>query len=204
MEEELIGEKLVEEELVEEELVEEELVGEELIEEELVEEEFVGEELILFDEEVVEVGDVELPGKDSGEKETKKMKASKFVFCHLEFLRSSSSPDLHLTQLAAVSPDNHLPIFLPVVPPVLAQYLDNYKLGGDLMQALTMTRDLEDKNTFLFRPTVLVEEVRRVVCVPEQEALRSFLNFFDGLGRNIILVVILNFYICGTLPHSHA
>ena len=136
-------------------------------------------------------------------KETKKMKASKFVFCHLEFLRSSSSPDLHLTQLAAVSPDYHPPIFLPVVPPVLAQYLDNYKLGGDLMQALTMTRDLEDKNTFLFRPTVLVKEVRRVVCVPEQEALRSFLNILDGLGRSIILVVLLDPYMCGTLPHSH-
>ena len=83
---------------------------------------------------------------------------------------------------------------LPVVPHVLAEYLDNYKLGGNLMQALTMTRDPEDKNTFLFRPTVLVEEVPRVVCVPEKEALCSFLKYFEDIGPNIILVVKLDPY----------
>ena len=169
---------------------------EEVNTEELVEVEIVREELNRVEEEVVE-----LLSKESVEMERKKMKASKLVFCHLEFMRSSSSPDLHLTQLAAVSPDHHTPVFLPVAPPVLPEYLDNYKLGGDLMQVLTMTRDQEDKNTFLFRPTVLVEEVQRVVCVPEKEALRSFLNFLDGLGPNIILVLnTQTLYMCGTLP----
>ena len=84
--------------------------------------------------------------------------------------------------------DRHSPVFLPMVPTVLAEYLDNYRLGGDLMQALTMTRDLEDKNTVLFRPTVLVKEVPRVTCVPEKEALCSFLKFLENLGPNIILV----------------
>ena len=117
-------------------------------------------------------------------------KTFKMVFCHLEFLRSSSSPDLHLTQLAAfpfpAAPD-HLSVFLPVVPPVLAEYLDHYKVGGDLMQTLTMTR--EGRDTFLFRPPILVEEVQRVVCVPENEALRTFLDFLEMIGPNIILVV---------------
>ena len=122
-------------------------------------------------------------------------KSPKFVFCHLEFLRSASSPNPHLTQLAAVSTDDHSPLFLPVFPPVLAEYLDDYKLSGDLMQALTMTRDLEDKDTFLFRPTVLVEEVPRVACVTEEEALFSFLKFLEDLGPNIILVVQLNPYV---------
>ena len=111
------------------------------------------------------------------------------VFCHLEFLRSTTSPNLHLTQLAAVSTDDRSPLFLPVFPPVLAEYLDDYKLSGDLMQALTMTRDLEDKDTFLFRPTVLVEEVPRVACVTEKEALFSFLKFLEDLSPSIILVV---------------
>ena len=66
-------------------------------------------------------------------------KSPKFVFCHLEFLRSASSPNPHLTQLAAVSTDDRSPLFLPVFPPGLAEYLDDYKLSGDLMQALTMT-----------------------------------------------------------------
>ena len=121
-----------------------------------------------------------------------RMNASKLVFCHLEFLRSSSSPDLHLTQLAAVATDHHPPVFLPVAPPVLAEYLDDYKVGGDLMQALTMTRDSEDKNTFLFRPAVLVEDVPRVVCATEKEALCSFLKFLEDHGPKMILVVKFN------------
>ena len=112
----------------------------------------------------------------------------KLVFCHLEFLRSSTCPALHLTQLAAcISSDATSSIFLPVAPPVLVEYLDNYKLSGDLMQTLTMTR--EDQGTFLFRPPVLVEEVQRVVCLPENEALQLFLDFLQANGPNIILVI---------------
>ena len=120
-------------------------------------------------------------------------KTYKMVFCHLEFLRISSSPDLHLTQLAAcpfpAAPD-YLSVFIPVVPPVLVEYLDHYKVGGDLMQSLTMVR--EGSDTFLFRPPVLVEEVQRVVCVPERAALRTFLDFLEMIGPNIILVVKLS------------
>jgi len=111
----------------------------------------------------------------------------KVVFCHLELLRSSTSPALHLTQLAAcISSDATSSIFLPVAPPVLVEYLDNYKLSGDLMQTLTMTR--EGHGTFLFRPPVLIEEVQRVVCLPENEALQAFLDFLQANGPNIVLV----------------
>ena len=51
-----------------------------------------------------------------------------------------------------------------------------------------MTR--EDKNTFLFRPTVLVEEVQRVVCMTESEATGQFLDYLEKIGPNIILVGI--------------
>ena len=54
------------------------------------------------------------------------------------------------------------------------------------MQTLTMTR--EDQGTFLFRPPVLVEEVQRVVCLPENEALLLFLDFLQANGP-IILVI---------------
>ena len=117
----------------------------------------------------------------------------KIVFCHLEYLKSSLSPDLHLTQLAAcpfpAAPD-YLSVFIPVAPPVLVEYLDHYKVGGDLMQSLTMVR--EGSDTFLFRPPVLVEEVQRVVCVPERAALCTFLDFLEMIGPNIILVVKLS------------
>ena len=115
-------------------------------------------------------------------------KEYKMVFCHLEFLRSSISPArLHLTQLAACSFSSSTSrIFLPVAPPVLGEYLDNYKLGGDLMQTLTMVR--EDKDTFLYRPPVLVEKVQRVKCLSESEALRAFLDFLQANGPNVTLV----------------
>ena len=47
----------------------------------------------------------------------------------------------------------------------------------------------EHDGTFLFRPPILVEEVQRVVCVPESVALRTFLDFLEMIGPNIILVV---------------
>ena len=115
----------------------------------------------------------------------------KVVFCHLELLRSSTSPALHLTQLAAcISSDATSSIFLPVAPTVLVEYLDNYKLSGDLMQTLTMTR--EGHGTFIFRPPVLIEEVQRVVCLPENKALKAFLDFLQANGPNIILVSSLD------------
>ena len=141
---------------------------------------------------------VKIGGKNEAGMKLTKMKAKldnsktyKMVFCHIEFLRTSSSPALHLTQLAAnpllTAPD-HLSVFLPVAPPVLAEYLDHYKVGGDLMQTLTMTR--EGSDTFLFRPPILVEEVQRVVCVQESSALRTFLDFLEMIGPNLILVAI--------------
>ena len=70
------------------------------------------------------------------------------VFCHLETLSSSFSPSLHMTQLAATSALGEL--FRPIVPPGLTKYLDSYKLGGDLLLNLNMTRE-DDGDSFLFR-----------------------------------------------------
>jgi hypothetical protein len=80
------------------------------------------------------------------------------VYCHLETLRSSVSPTLNLTQLAAVTCiKERKSMFRPILPsgrvvtlPVtfsyatllclgLTKYLNSYKLGGDLLQALNMT-----------------------------------------------------------------
>ena len=111
------------------------------------------------------------------------------VFCHLEYLRCSSSPDFHLTQLAAVAP-GHEPVFFPVLPSVLPDILDNYKVEGDLLQVLTMTRE---DNAFLFGSTVLVEEAPRTMCLSETVALQKFIEYLQNVGSNIILVIKFNF-----------
>ena len=82
------------------------------------------------------------------------------VSCHLEGLRSSLSPTLHLTQLAATTSTSYTDnstFFRAIAPPGLGSYLDECRVGGDLLQVLHMAR--EDRGTFLFRPPVLVEQV---------------------------------------------
>ena len=82
------------------------------------------------------------------------------VCCHLEGLRSSLSPTLHLTQLAATTSTSYTDnstFFRAIAPPGLGSYLDECRVGGDLLQVLHMAR--EDRGTFLFRPPVLVEQV---------------------------------------------
>ena len=93
-----------------------------------------------------------------------------------------------MTQLAAVSP-SHESVFFPVLPRVLPDILDNYKVEGDLLQALNMMREA---NTFLFGSRVLVEEVPRVVCVSEKVALQKLIEYLEIVGPNIILVVKFN------------
>ena len=83
------------------------------------------------------------------------------VCCHLEGLRSSLSPTLHLTQLAAATSATTTSFpttfFRAIAPPGLGHYLDQCRVGGDLLQVLHMAR--EDRETFLFRPPVLVAQV---------------------------------------------
>ena len=70
------------------------------------------------------------------------------MFCHLEILSSSLSSSVHLTQLAATTTQGEM--FRPIVPPDLTKYLDSFKLGGDLLMNLNMTRE-DDGDCFLFR-----------------------------------------------------
>jgi len=111
----------------------------------------------------------------------------KTVFCHCESLRSSFSPILHLTQLAAVV-DQGETFFRAMVPPGLEDYLDHCKIGGDLLTHLNMAR--EDQGTFLFRSPVLVKRTERVECVTESEAMEHFLAFLEATGGNTILVCV--------------
>ena len=98
---------------------------------------------------------------------------------------------MHLTQLAATTPTSTL--FRAIVPPVLAHYLDHYRIGGELLRALNMVRE---EATFLFRPPVLVEQVERVECVREEEALVAFLDKLEGLGKGVVLVGVDEDTVC--------
>ena len=51
-----------------------------------------------------------------------------------------------------------------------------------------MTSIHREGNTFLFRPTVLVEMVERVECHREKDALRAFVEWLKPFGPKILLV----------------
>ena len=111
------------------------------------------------------------------------------VFCHVETLRSSLTPTSHLLQLAAVSspPSTQGEFFRPIVPPDVTKYLDECNLGGDLLQAVHMTRE---HDTFHFRQRFDVSQDERIVCVSEDAALQDFFTFLESVGANVILVCV--------------
>ena len=51
-----------------------------------------------------------------------------------------------------------------------------------------LTNMHREGNTFLFRPTVLVERVDRVECHGEKDALKDFVAFLKPFGPKILLV----------------
>ena len=113
------------------------------------------------------------------------------VCCHLESLSSSLSPALHLSQLGASSwppaPSTETVFFRPVLPEGLPDYIDNYKLGGDLLLNLNMTR--EDDGNFQFRRRFEVVPTKEaVMCGTEEAALRDLLSFLESRGSNIVVV----------------
>ena len=112
--------------------------------------------------------------------------SNRIVFCHIESLRLSSSPELHLTQVAGACHNPQANVFLPVLPSILPGYLNNYKLGGDIMRTLNL---IENNGSYLFRPSVLVENTPGIEYVDEDQALRTFLDFLDMIGPNITLVM---------------
>ena len=48
---------------------------------------------------------------------------------------------------------------------------------------------IENKGSYIFRPSVLVENTPGIEYVDEDQALRTFLDFLDMIGSNITLVM---------------
>ena len=103
----------------------------------------------------------------------------------MELFRSSTSTTTHLTQLAATNTTNLCNIFLPILPTVLVDLLDRYRVGN-LLEAMKIIR--EDQQTFLFRDETLVSEAKRFECVQEKKAMELFFKYLEHVGPNIVLV----------------
>jgi len=123
-------------------------------------------------------------------KKESKLNAGKYnvVSVHVELLRSNKHNFSKLTQIGCVAHSDADTFFRSIRPCGIENLLDNYKLSGDLLQALHMTR--EDDGTFLFRKKFdVVETSKNIICVEEKEALRSFIRYLQSYP-NCILVGI--------------
>jgi len=110
------------------------------------------------------------------------------VGVHIELFRSSKQSSTSLTQIGCVVHDYDDSFFKSIKPSGIDEYLDCYKLGGDLLQALHMTR--EDDGTFLFRKQFEdVEKCNKVICIEESEAILSLLKYLQKYPNCVILGV---------------
>ena len=86
------------------------------------------------------------------------------VSTHIELFRSNKSPQVSC--LVSGLDSGSASFFRAIKPWGLENYLDNYKLGGDLLKALHMTREEDGK--FLYRSQFeTVEEDDKIVCFEE-------------------------------------
>jgi len=110
------------------------------------------------------------------------------ISVHVELLRSSQNLSTSLTQIGCEAFGSDDSFFRSIKPSCLEEYLDCYKLGGDLLQAVHMTR--EEDGTFLFRERFEdVEKSNKVVCVEESEALGSLRAYLQKYPNCVILGV---------------
>ena len=66
--------------------------------------------------------------------------------------------------------------------------LNSYKLSGDLLKALHVSR--EDGGIFQFRSQFeIIEENEKIFCVDEKRALKDFLYFLDRYPNSILIGV---------------
>ena len=112
------------------------------------------------------------------------------VICiQIELFRSSKSGSMELTQIGAIAWQRGSEEFFQAINiPGLHHYLDEYKLGGDILKALHMSR--EDGGIFQFRSQFeIVEENEKIFCVDEKRALKDFLYFLDRYPNSILIGV---------------
>ena len=114
-------------------------------------------------------------------------KNPQLIFVHIETFHSSKSSSTHLTQIGCCSDTSDF--FCAIEPPVLTKYLDRYKLGGDLLKALHMTR--EEDGTFQFRSQfeIVTDQRKKIVCVSEKEAIMNFQEFLEGFENCFVVAI---------------
>ena len=92
-------------------------------------------------------------------------KSYQFLFVHIETFNSNKSSSTHLTQIGCSAGSSEF--LCAIKPSGLARYLDRFKLGGDLLKALHMTR--EEDGTFQFRSQfeIVSDQREELICVSD-------------------------------------
>ena len=109
------------------------------------------------------------------------------MFVHIETFSSNKSSSTKITQIGCCIGGSDF--FCAIKPSGLSKYLDRYKLGGDLLKLLHMTR--EDDRTFLFRKQfeIITDPNKKLFCVSEKEAIKALFKFLEQFNNCILIAV---------------
>ena len=113
------------------------------------------------------------------------------VAIHIETFKTKSSQNVDLCQIgcSVIGKNSQKSFFRPIIPSSLPQFLDNYKMEGDLLKVLHMVNVDMDRFEFREKMEEIKEEQYKKFCVSEKMALKELGTFLKGL-KNCILFAI--------------
>jgi len=112
---------------------------------------------------------------------------------HLDTFKASNESTFTISQLGCCTANlsNNKPetFFTPIKPPKLENYLENYKMEGDLLKALHVTDS--DKGRFEFRAQFEIKrkEKNKIYCTSETEAIDNLKTILKTHERIIIFAI---------------
>jgi len=114
------------------------------------------------------------------------------VCVHIETFRVSNEPSISLTQIGCTTALNiqgeKETFFQPVKPARLEHFLENFKMEGDLLQALHMT---DEKGRFQFRGQFEIKrkEKNKIFATEEEKALDTLIGYLEKF-ENVVLFAV--------------
>jgi len=112
-----------------------------------------------------------------------------FVFIEMETMKASNSEYKEITQIGAVGcgDNKSKKLFKAIEPKNLNHYLENFKMGGDLLKTLHIQKDAFNNFEFRKQFEILKGDKDEKKCVNEETALESLSTFLESFENCVII-----------------
>ena len=114
------------------------------------------------------------------------------ISVHLDTFKASNEKKFTISQIGcstSLTGDKEDTFFAPIKPANLENYLENYKMEGDLLKALHITESDNGKFEFRAQFEIKRKEKNKIYCSSEEEALEN-IKIFLRKHSNVILFAI--------------